>query len=218
VLDNSSVNLYGYNYRTTALAAGSSYTVTVTFPTTNTTAAGNYTLFIKADGHSAAQTGGTNTDNGNVVESNESNNTQALALTLPGRPDLSVSNMSVGTIVKNANSSYNIPVTYTVNNIGNSAAQPRWFDLAYLSTNGVLDNSSVNLSAYNYRLAALAAGSSYSVTTTFTTTTTTAAGSYTLFVKADGHGSQVGGTNTDDGIVAEANESNNVASQVVVLP
>jgi hypothetical protein len=218
VLDNSSVNLYGYNYRTAALATASSYTVTVTFPTTSTTAAGNYTLFIKADGHSAAQTGGTNTDSGNVVESNESNNTRALALTLPGRPDLSVSNMNVGTIVKNANASYNIPVTYTVNNIGNSAAQPRWFDLAYLSTNGVLDNSSVNLSGYNYRLAALAAGSSYSVTTTFTTTTTTAAGSYTLFVKADGHGSQVGGTNTDNGIVAEVNESNNAASQVVVLP
>jgi hypothetical protein len=213
------VNLTGNNYEPIALAAGASYTVTPYFSTTTTTAAGNYTLVIKTDGHGATLNLGTNTDNGNLVESNENNNTQALPITLPTLPDLTVSNLSVGTIVKNSNGSYSIPATFQVNNIGGSAAQPTWHDLAYLSTNGVLDNSSVNLSGNNYQVTALAAGANYSVSTTFTTTTTTAAGTYMLFVKADGHGATLNlGTNTDNGNVVESNEANNTASASVVLP
>jgi hypothetical protein len=37
-------------------------------------------------------------------------------------------------------------------------------------------------------------------------------------VKADGRGSWLGYTNTDNGYVAEANEGNNTASMTVVLP
>ncbi len=218
VLDNNSLNLFGYNTRSAALAAGSNYTVTTNFSTPTTQAAGTYTLFIKADGHGAALGAGTNTDTGNVVEANETNNTQALSLTLPIKPDLTVSNLSVGTIVKNSNGSYNIPVSFQVNNIGASTAVATWYDLAYLSTNGVLDNNSQNLAGYHTRSTALAAGSNYTVSMTSTSSTTTTAGTYTLFIKADGHGAALGaGTNTDTGNVVEANETNNTASTAVVL-
>src|SRR5204863_2448875 len=99
-LDNSDQNLSGYHIQSTALAPGPSYsyTVTTTFTTTTTTAAGSYTLFIKADGRGPTNTGGTNTDDGYVAEANEANNAQALPITLLGKPDLTVSNASVGTI------------------------------------------------------------------------------------------------------------------------
>ena len=216
-LDNADVNLTGYTLRNTTLASGASYTVTTTYTTPTTTTPGNYTLFVKADGHGTT-TGGTNTDNGAVAEGNEVNNAQALALTLPAKPDLAISNLSVGAIVKNGNNSKSITVTYTVTNAGGTAALPNWFDLAYLSADAVLDNSDQNLTGYTLRSTQLGAGSSYTATTTFTTTTGTAAGTYTLFVKADGHGSTTGGSNTDSGAVAEGSETNNSASVSVVLP
>jgi hypothetical protein len=40
-------------------------------------------LFVKADGHGATLNLGTNTDNGNVVESNEANNTASASVVLP---------------------------------------------------------------------------------------------------------------------------------------
>jgi len=216
-LDNSDPNLTGSNYRNAALVAGASYTVTTIFTTTATTAPGSYTLFIKTDGHGTT-TGGTNTDNGVVTEGNETNNVQALALTLPTKPDLSLSNVLVGTIVKNANGSKSIPLTYTVTNLGGAAAASAWYDLAYLSIDATLDNSDPNLTGNNYRNAPLASGASYTATTTFATTATTAPGNYTLFIKVDGHGTTTGGTNTDMGVVAEFNEANNVAALPVVLP
>ncbi len=218
-LDNSDQNLLGYSTRNTALAPGASYTVTTTFITTPTTAPGSYTLFIKVDGHGATVGAGTNTDGGSLVEANEANNIRSLALALPTKPDLVVSNVSVGTIVLNANSSKSIPVTYSVTNAGGAAAQPDWYDQAYLSADAVLDTADQNLSGYAYRSTALAAGASYTVTATFTTRTTTAPGNYTLFIKADGHGPTLGvGTNTDAGGIVESSESNNVVAVSVVLP
>ncbi len=140
-----------------------------------------------------------------------------MAITLPTKPDLTLSIISVGTIVKNANGSKSIPVTYTVTNNGGAAAQPSWYDYGYLSNDATLDDADAVV-GYLLRSTALAAGASYTATTTYTTTTTTATGTYTLFVKADGKGGGLGGTNTDNGRVSEANESNNVASITVVLP
>ena len=216
-LDNTDQNLKGNNTRNTALAAGASYTATTTFTTTATTAPGNYTLFIKTDGHGTT-TGGTNTDNGALVEGNEANNTQTLALTLPTKPDLSLGNVNIGAIVKNANGSRGIAVTYTVTNLGGATAATVWNDLAYLSNDTVLDNADPNLTGTHTHSTALAAGASYTLTTTFTTSTTVAAGSYTLFIKTDGNGTTTGGTNTDNGVLAEANEANNVVAIAVVLP
>ncbi|HTR58587.1 MAG TPA: hypothetical protein VMM27_10455 [Casimicrobiaceae bacterium] len=219
-LDNSD-SVMGYLYHNVVLASGASYTTTFAITTATTTAPGSYTLFVKGDGHLGLPGyGGTPTDNGAVAEANEANNTQALSIALPVKPDLSVSNLTVGAIVKNANGSYSIPITFLVNNVGGSAAAPNWFDVAYLSADAVLDNADQALATGRHvQTVALVAGGSYLVNTTFTTSITAAAGSYTLFVKADGRGVPgYGGTPTDSGSVAEASETNNVASISVVLP
>jgi len=218
-LDNADANLAGYKLRSTALAAGASYAVTQTFTTTAATLPGNYTLFMKIDGRSATVGPGTNTDSGFVVEGNEANNAQAIALTLPAKPDLALSGVSTGAIVTNANGSRSIPVTFTVTNVGGTAAQPNFYALAYLSADGTLDNADANLAGYKLRSTALAAGASYTVTQTFTTTAVTLPGNYTLFVKIDGRSATVGpGTNTDSGFVTEAGEVNNVVAIPLVLP
>src|SRR5262249_50724201 len=116
-LDNADV-VVGYVSRLTPLAAGGSYTVSFTAITATTTGPGNYTLFVKADGRgSGAWGGGQPTDNGFVAEPNESNNTQSLAITLPTKPDLTVSNASFGAITVKQNGAYMFPVTFTVNNL-----------------------------------------------------------------------------------------------------
>jgi len=219
VLDDADQNLSGYNWRNTALATGASYTVTTPYTSTAATTPGNYTLFIKTDGRGTAVGFGTNTDTGAVTEGNETNNVQALPLTLPTKADLVVSNVSVGAITVGQNGSYSVPVTYTVTNVGALSAVPSWFDLVYLSNDAVLDNLDQNLSGYNWRNTGLVAGASYTVTTTYTSTAATTPGNYTLFIKTDGRGTAVGfGTNTDTGALTEGNESNNVAAVLVVLP
>src|SRR5208283_5364706 len=127
-LDNSDL-VVGHLQHAITLAAGASYPVTFTATTATTTTAGSYTLFLKADGHGAGipAVSGTNTDNGNVAEASETNNTEALSITLPALPDFTVSNLSVGTIIKNSNGSHSIPVTFTVNNIGGSSSAPTWY-------------------------------------------------------------------------------------------
>src|SRR5205814_6771 len=169
-------------------------------------------------GRGSTNTVGTNTDNGYLAESNETNNTQSVAITLAAKPDLTVSNVSVGVIAVSQSGSYSFPVTYTVTNGGGSSAAPTWYDQAYLSTDATLDNADQNLSGYHTQSTALAAGASYTVTTTFTTTSATAAGSYTLFIKADGRGStNTVGTNTDNGYLAEADETNNTQALPITL-
>ncbi|MFO1324748.1 MAG: CARDB domain-containing protein [Burkholderiales bacterium] len=218
-LDNADQNLAGFANRSTALAPGASYTATQTYTTTAATLSGTYTLFVKIDGRGSAVGIGTNTDAGYLAEPNEANNAKSLAVTLPAKPDLVITGASLNSIVRNANNSKSITVTFTVLNQGGLAAQPYWYDLAYLSSDGVLDNADANLSGYAQRSAALAPGASYTVTQTYTTSTTTAAGPYTLFLKADGRGTAIGtGTNTDNGRLAEENESNNTTSLGVMLP
>ena len=96
-------------------------------------------------------------------------------------------------------------------------AVANWWDAGYLSSDATLSNTDLVV-GYLQHTAPLAAGASYTAGGTYTTTTTTAPGTYTLFVKADGRGSWLGYTNTDNGYVAEANEGNNTASMTVVLP
>jgi uncharacterized membrane protein len=218
-LDNTDLVLSGYTAHTVALAAGASYMASLTVSTATTTTPGNYTLFLKTDGRGAGVMGGTPTDTGRLVEANEGNNTQALSITLPVKPDLTVSNGSVGAITVNQNGSYSFPVSFTVTNNGGSTAQQYWYDVAYLSTDGTLDNSDLVLSGYTAHQVSLAAGASYTVTLTASTLTTTGPGTYTLFVKTDGRGAGVmGGTITDGGFVVEANETNNTQALAITLP
>ena len=102
------------------------------------------------------------------------------------KPDLAITNLAVGVISFNANGSFNVPVTFQVNNIGTSAALATWYDSGYLSATALLTACDQALGGYNTRTINLPVGANYSVSTTFTTTTTTAAGNYTLIVKADG--------------------------------
>jgi hypothetical protein len=218
-LDNSDLNLGGFNMRTTALPVGASYATTTIFTTPTTTLPGNDILFVKADGHGTTFGNGTNTDSGNVKESDEANNTQSLALALPTKPDLVLSNVSVGTIIKNGDGSKSIPVTFKVTNAGGVFAPPTWFDLAYLSTNATLDDVDLNLGGFNMRTTRLGAGANYTATATFITPTTTTTGAYTLFLKTDGRGVTVSnGANTDNGYLTEGNETNNVIGVAVNLP
>jgi YD repeat-containing protein len=216
-LDNSDL-FVGYTYHSAALAAGSSYVVNATYATATTTAPGTYTLFLKADGRGFSPTGGTITDNGLLVEASETNNTQALSITLPVKPDLAVSNGGVGTITVNQNGSYSFPVSFTVTNNGGATAQPGWYDAGYLSTDATLDNADLFV-GYTWHSAALAAAGSYVVNATYTTATTTAPGNYTLFLKSDGRGfSPTGGSITDNGLLAEASETNNTQALSITLP
>ena len=107
-------------------------------------------------------------------------------LTLPPRPDLSVSNVSVGAVSTYQDGRYVIPVTYTVTNSGGVGAPGVFYDYAYLSSDGVLDNADTGLSGSHTQVPALAAGASYTTTVTFNTTAAQPSGSYTLIVKADG--------------------------------
>jgi YD repeat-containing protein len=203
-----------------ALSPGAFYSVTNTIVTTSTTTApGTYTLFVKTDGHGATSTGsGTATDSGNLYEGTETNNVAAVSVTL-NRPDLSISNLTAGAVVANPNGSWSIPITYTVTNVGLMPAQPDWYDVPYLSIDATLDNADAPLVSQR-RMSALAPGGSYTFTNTIvTTSTTTAPGTYTLFVKTDGHGatSTGSGTATDSGNLAEASENNNVAPVSVTL-
>jgi hypothetical protein len=215
VLDNSSQSNGWLNRRITTLAPGVSYIITANYITSTSTAQGSYTFFVKADGHNTS-TGGTNTDNGNLVEPNETNNITSTTVTL-AKPDLTIGPLIIGTIVANQDGSWTIPVTYTVTNNGTAPAQPNWNDIGYLSSNGVLDNNSQSSGSLNLRSTVLAAGASYTVTASFTTSTSTAPGNYTFFVKADGHNTGTGGTNTDNGSLVEGDETNNTASATVAL-
>src|ERR1019366_6015516 len=119
--------------------------------------------------------------------------------------DVQISGMSLGSPKANAGGSWSIPVTYTVTNIGTVAAPSSWSDIGYLSAHGVLDNNSQS-NSYLHSAGALAAGASYTAAGNFTTSTSTTPGAYTFFVKTDGHNaSYTGGTNTDNGNIAEAN-------------
>lgn len=202
-LDTSSIVL-GQKLRNTNLAGGTNYPVSQTY-TKSGVAPGNYTLFLKADGQGA----GLQASGGVVAESNEANNAASVAVTLPTLPDLTVTSPSVGTITENQNGSFNIPVTFVVNNVGGSAAQPNWNDFGFISSNGSFDASSTSLGS-KFRNLALNAGANYTVTQTYVTSGINP-GNYTVFFKADAVS-----TPLSAGFVAEGSDSNNVSTGVAI--
>jgi YD repeat-containing protein len=215
--DNSDAAMLPYNQRTTDLAGGANYTVSSTLIAPATTTAGTYTLFVKTDGHAPGYTIGTNTDSGSVIEVSETNNVASATVQLD--VDLAISNLVVGTITTKPGGGYYIPITYTVTNLGTATAKATWYDFGYLSSDGTFDNSDIGMYPYNTRSADLAGGASYTASLTLTTPSSTTAGSYTLFVKTDGHApAYISGTNMDNGNVTEVSETNNLLSTTVTLP
>jgi hypothetical protein len=91
---------------------------------------------------------------------------------------------------------------------------PSWNDFGYLSRNGLLDSSSTALGS-TARNTALAGSANYVVSQTYVVSGFTA-GTYTLFLKADGLGGALGAGN---GVVVESDETNNAAAGIsVTLP
>src|SRR5258708_40040042 len=119
-----------------------------------------------------------------------------------GVPARTGTNASGGTIDANNAGECSFPVTYTVTNAGTLGSSLGWYDKAYLSTDGVLDDADQNLSG-SYNRVGLAVGASYTQTVTFTSTAATAPGSYTMFINADGRGGGAPPPNTQDGAVGE---------------
>ena len=100
-----------------------------------------------------------------------------------------------------------IPVAYTLHNAGNFAASAPWVDQIYLSASATLDANAILLATVPHT-ASLAAGSPFNCQTTVTLSLShsLAAGTYSLFVVADG-------TNQ----VVEASKSNNTVSTTINL-
>jgi hypothetical protein len=261
VLGNEDLDLYGYYDRAGAtLAPGANVDVNTVFVTQRAVTSGNYTLFIKADAqgtmtyftenqscsNGACQLGnttggaGTTTSAGRLAEESEANNASGIALTLPTKPDLTVSNVVVGTITVNPDGSYRIPVSYRINNIGELSATGAWYAGAYLSGDGVLGNEDLDLYGYYDRAGVpLAPGANVDVNTVFVTRRAVTSGNYTLFIKADAQGTmtyftenqscsngacQLGnttggaGTTTSAGRLAEESEANNASGIALTLP
>lgn len=218
VLNDTDQVLAGNNYRGTALTPGSSYNVSMTVTTTATTAPGTYSLIAKADGGNSASGQYSPTGTNYVAETDETNNTQAAAIVLPTLPDLVISNLTLGAVQSRAAGGYDIPLTFTVTNSGGSTAKAPWYDRAYLSTDGALDNADQVLSGNNYRGTDLAVGASYTVTMTFTTTTATLPGAYTVFARTDGGNSTGQYSPTGPNYLTEIDEANNAQGVAIVLP
>lgn len=195
------------------LSSAGSYSISPSASVPAGTASGTYTMFFKADG---TDNGTTYTASSNLTEANEANNVYSASVTLPPLPDLSVSNFSVGTITVNGNGSYNIPITFTVTNVGSGNAKGSWYDACYLSTDGTLGTTDDYL-GWQLRLTDLAASAQYNVSYTCVTPTTTTAGGYTLFVKSDGYYG-AGSKYSIFNYLAETDEANNVTSTPITLP
>ena len=54
---------------------------------------------------------------------------------------LTVSNLSIGAITRNTNGSFNVAVTFQVNNVGREVAVATWYDRGYLSSNALLHDA-----------------------------------------------------------------------------
>ncbi len=161
------------------LAAGASHTASTTLTIPLGTPAGSHYLFARADADGA------------IPESQETNNL-AFALVQIG-PDLVVSAVSApGT----AGAGGTVTVTDTARNQGGGAAGASTTRF-YLSSNGALDASDVELGLR--AVPALAAGASHTASTALTLPAGTTAGAYYILARADA-----------DSAVAETQESNNL--------
>jgi cysteine-rich repeat protein len=140
--------------------------------------------------------------NGNVPETNESNNVLAAAITVTA-PDLTPTSL---TVPPSALAGQAIADSYGVQNQGDGPANPSWTDRFYFSTDDVLDGSDTFL-GFDTRNGGVAAGNGYTGNGSLTVPNV-APGNYFILVFADATGS-----------LAESNESNNVfAAPITVLP
>ncbi|MBD2252805.1 CARDB domain-containing protein [Nostoc parmelioides] len=148
---------------------------------------GNYHLLLQADG------------NGEISESNETNNVTAKAITIAA-PDLIVQNPSAPT---SANIGTTISLSYQLKNQGNGNAGFHFTNF-YLSQDQTLSNDDVYLGFDS--ISSLAPSAVASRSTSLTIRSNTVTGNYYLLYRADG-----------DGTRRESNENNNVAARAITI-
>jgi subtilase family serine protease len=190
--DDGDLFLNGF-VRSSSLAAGSTYTVSMSVTVPNV-AAGNYWLVVETD------------STGSVTETSETNNRTSTGVSLPitiGVPDLTVTSI---TAPASANAGASISVGWTVTNqgTGTAIANTNWADYVRFSTDPVYQDSDSFLNGV-IRSANVAAGGSYSPSTVVTLPNV-APGTYYLVVKADA-ASQV----------FESDETNNPATVAITI-
>jgi hypothetical protein len=220
VLDDADPSLgvtyYRYDSQMEGLAPGASYSTEWSFYHPQELPSGDYTLFIKTDAQVYDE--GTTTDPGQIPEADEANNIVSFPIKLV-RPDLAISNVSIGQVGSNGSGSFIIPVSYTVTNNSTVAMSASWVDVAHLSTDDILDDNDLPLEdsyCVYCNMEHLLPGASYTTTVYFTGGD--APGDYILFLKTDGRSSLMElGTATDNGFMYESDETNNTVSLPVTL-
>ncbi|MFB3112904.1 MAG: CARDB domain-containing protein, partial [Gemmatimonadales bacterium] len=159
---DTSVTIVGTS---TALAAGGSYTQTLTV-TTPKVPAGDYYLLLRVDHY------------GNVYEADETNNQRVVPITIT-TPDLAP---TAFTAPNSATTQEAISLSWTVTNQGTASAQPSWTDRVYLSADQVFGGDTFVTSVTTGT--ALAVGANYTRTVTVTTPKVPA-GDYYLLLRVD---------------------------------
>jgi subtilase family serine protease len=185
-----------YTYANSPIAAGDSYTKTLTVSLPEIVA-GNYYLLVVAD------------DSNNLGESNEDNNVGAAGIAITAsqgevdKADLAVEGISSPA---SASAGEYVSVTWTVFNFGTAAADGHWLDGVYLSTDPSFDPttdtelSSISIASQR----PLPEGGGYIVSMDVFLPSALASGDYYLLFAA----------NSDDG-QDESNRDNNVSARSV---
>jgi subtilase family serine protease len=170
----------------TPLAADTSYTINKNVILPSTATGDRYLLFV------------TDRDN-NQGETNENNNVRAVAINLSA-PNLTVSEATAPT---QASLGSSIAVSWTVNNLGTTAASADWSDYIYVSSDTNLDGSDTFVTSESITSQTpLTAGGTYNVNRNITLPSTGTGNRYLLFV-ADGSKNQ-GETDENDNVRAVA--------------
>jgi uncharacterized delta-60 repeat protein len=166
-----------------APAGSSAGATSVTIPAG--TASGSYFIVARAD------------DLNQASESNEGNNTRAIAIHIG--PDLRVSSLTAPAY---AAAGGTISISDTTANLSTSSPATASTTRFFLSTNTTLDAADVAIGSR--AVPALAGGASSAGATPVTIPAATATGAYYILAKADG-----------DDVLAEGNEANNVSARIL---
>jgi YD repeat-containing protein len=201
-LDGADPMVGGFPASTVPLAPAATYTMTRTVTVPTTVAPGDYYIILKTDGGEE------------TLETIETNNTRTSAtkVTLLGRPDLTVTALTVPTtpVYRNAQGNWVMPVSWTVQNQGAGTAPGAWRDLLFLSTDTIVNPSSDLVADQVNGVSPVAAGASYTTNRTVTIPSSTAPGTYYFIVVTDW-----------DNSLFETNETNNTrvsATTVTLAP
>ncbi len=198
--DNSDTQLASHlRIQNTPLASDSSYTVTQDISIPNNVAPGDRYLLFVADRYNFQ------------VETNETNNVFAQAITINDAPDLVITAANAPTTAALGET---ISVSWTVKNQGLVSASSNWYDAVYISDDQFFDYSDTYLSRHDAaENTPLASGGSYTATqdiSIFNFLQKIATGDRYLLFVADGGGyfgnSQV-----------KTNETNNVFAQAITI-